>query len=358
MNETKNIAQVCKRSTPLPTTIKDIARKAGVAHTTVSRALRGSPLIADETSARIRTIAAELGYYPSAAARSLKTNRTQALGVIVSNIADPFFSEILQGIDDVAQQSGYSLFIAAAQHDPGREKVIVKTMREHRVDGVILCSTPFSTEQSQQLLTHNIPIVVVNNQAAEDYRYSIYHDDMDGSRQLTRHLLDLGHHRIGYLGNALSGRTTLERLSGFQQEMAAARIPVQSEYIHQVQGGSAEHGLAGLAHFLCLPVRPTALVCYNDLLAVGVLKGLFQAGLRVPEQFSVTGFDNIDYSEFTSPPLTTFDQPKRTIGTEAARMMLELLNTGAGDSDAAGRNIRILRGKLLVRQSTTPPENL
>ena len=108
--------------------------------------------------------------------------------MIVSHIADPFFSEILQGIDDLAQQSGYSLFIAVAQHDPEREKAIVKTMREHRVDGVILCSTPFSPEQSQQLLAHDIPIVVVNNQAAEDYRYSIYHDDLDGSRQLTRHL--------------------------------------------------------------------------------------------------------------------------------------------------------------------------
>jgi DNA-binding LacI/PurR family transcriptional regulator len=358
VNEIKNIAHVCKRSTHLPTTIKDIARKAGVAHTTVSRALRGSPLIADETSARIRAIAAELGYYPSAAARSLKTNRSQALGVIVSHIADPFFSEILQGIDDVAQQNGYSLFIAAAQHDPGREKAIVKTMREHRVDGLILCSTPFSAEQSQQLLTHNIPIVVVNNQAAEDYRYSIYHDDVDGSRQLTRHLLDLGHHRIGYLGNALSGRTDQERLSGFQQEMTAAGVSVQPGYVYQVSGGGAEHGLAGLAHFLNLPTRPTALVCYNDLLAVGVLKGLEQAGLRVPEQFSVTGFDNIDYSGYTSPPLTTFDQPKRTIGAEAARMMLELLSTAAGDSHAAGRNIRMLRGKLLVRQSTAPPEDL
>ena len=165
---------------------------------------------------RIRAIAAELGYYPSAAARSLRTHRSQALGVIVSNIADPFFSEILQGIDDTAQQSGYSLFIAAAQHDPKREKAIVSTMREHRVDGVILCSTPFSAEQSQQLLAHEIPIVVVNNQAAEDYRYSIYHDDVDGSRQVTRHLLELGHRRIAYLGNAQSGRTTLDRLSGFQ----------------------------------------------------------------------------------------------------------------------------------------------
>lgn len=342
----------------MATTIKDIAKQAGVAHTTVSRALRGSPLIADETSARIRTIAAELGYYPSMAARSLKTHRSQALGVIVSHIADPFFSEILQGIDDISQQSGYSLFIAAAQHDPEREKMIVRSMREHRVDGVILCSTPFSAEQSQQLLAHNIPIVVINNQAAEDYRYSIYHDDVDGSRQVTRHLIELGHRRVGYLGNALSGRTTHERQSGFQLEMAAAGIPVRDVYIHQVNGGSAEDGLVGLAHYLQLPERPTALVCYNDMLAVGVLKRLAEAGIRVPEQFSVTGFDNIVYSAFTTPALTTFDQPKRFIGAEAARLMLELLRAPGEDDQPSQANIRLLRGKLLVRQSTAPPEKL
>lgn len=341
----------------MPITIKDIAKQAGVAHTTVSRALRGSPLIADGTAARIQRIAQESGYQPSAAARSLKTHRSRVLGVIVSNIADPFFSEILQGIDDIAQQSGYSLFIAAAQHNPAREKAIVKTMREHRVDAVILCSTPFSPEQSQQLLAYDIPMVVVNNQAAEDYRYSIYHDDGDGSRQVTRHLIGLGHRRIAYLGNALSGRTTLDRLAGFQKEMDAASLPVLPGYVHQVNGGGAEDGLSGLNHFLNLSQRPTALVCYNDLVAVGALQGLRQAGLRVPEQFSITGFDNIIYSAFTIPPLTTFDQPKRFIGEEAARLILELLSSPPEDLKSSQASIRRLKGRLLVRQSTAPPES-
>jgi DNA-binding LacI/PurR family transcriptional regulator len=339
----------------MPVTIKDIAKQAGVAHTTVSRALHNSPLISTKTTERVRTIAAELGYRPSVAARSLKTNRSQVLGVIVSHIADPFFSEILQGIDDVAQQSGYSLFIAAAQHDPGREKAIVQTMREHRVDGVILCSTRFTPEQSQQLLSYNIPIVAINNQAAEDYRYSIYHDDVDGGRQVSRHLISLGHRRIAYLGDALSGRTTQDRLSGFQQEMEAAGLNIQPEYIHQVQGSSAENGLAGLTYFLNLPVRPTALICYNDMLAVGVLKGLRQAGLRVPEDISITGFDNILYSDFTQPPLTTIDQPKRFLGAEAGRLLLELLSSPTYDCLSNQSNIRLLKGMLLVRQSTAPP---
>jgi DNA-binding LacI/PurR family transcriptional regulator len=333
-------------------TIKDIAKQAGVAHTTVSRALRGSPLIPPETTERIRQIAAELGYRPSAAARSLKTSRSQVLGVVVSSLDDPFFSEILQGIESVAQECGYSLFVAASQHDPQREQKIVQAMVEHRADGVIICSTPFSAEQARQLLEYGRPIVVVNNQSAEDYRYSIYHDDVDGSRQITRHLIDLGHRRIAYLGNAASGRTSLDRLSGFQQEMAAAGLTIPAEYIFQAAGGGAADGLAAVGHFLALPERPTALVCFNDMMAVGVLKGLQQAGLRLPEDCSVTGFDNITFSAYTQPALTTFDQPKRFIGAEAARLVLGLLQSPASDETSTEPEIRLLKGQLLVREST------
>jgi len=337
-----------------PATIKDIARRAGVSHSTVSRALRGSPLISEDTTQRVRLIAQEMGYHPSAAARSLKTNQTKALGVIVRNIDDPFFSEILQGIEDIAQGEGYSLFISSSQNETDREKMIVNAMREHRVDGVIICSTAFSTSQSRELVEHSVPIVVINNQAAEDYRYAIHHDDLDGGRQIARHLIDLGHRRIAYLGNSISGRTTLDRQSGYKQEMEAAGLPVSKDYIHEVPGGEPEHGLAGVEHFLNLPVRPTALMCYNDMMAIGVLKGLHTAGIRVPHEISVIGFDNIVLSEYTNPPLTTFDQPKHYIGAEAARLLLGLLKNGSSQ-DTTTFNSQILKGRLLVRASTAPP---
>ncbi len=338
----------------MPTTIKDIAKKAGVSHATVSRALHNSPLISDSTTKRIKKIAAELQYHPSFAARSLKTNRSQALGVIVSHIDDPFFSEILQGIDDVAQASGYSLFIAASQHDPARENTIVQTMREHRVDGVILCSPRLSSNQSSQLHSYNIPIVAVNNQAAEDYQYSIYHDDVDGGRQICEHMLGLGHRRIAYLGDASSGRTTKERLAGIRFAMKQARVPLEEEYIHHMAGNSVEHGYAAVDYFMDLTIRPTAIICYNDMMAVGLLKGLREAGMRLPEDISVSGFDNILVSGYTHPPLTTIDQPKRFLGAEAARMMLELLNADDGANQGEGKIIR-LKGMLLIRQSTAAP---
>ena len=336
----------------MPVTVKDIARKAGVSHSTVSRALHDSSLIADETVQRVQQIANEMGYSPSAAARTLKTNRSQFLGVVLSNVDDPFFSELLQGIESGVQGSGYSLFIAAAHRDPERKHEIVQAMVEHRVDGVIICSTSFSEKQSgQRFAQYGVPLVVINNQAAEDFRYSIYHDDVDGSRQVTHHLIELGHRKIAYLGNSLSGRTTLDRLTGFRLEMESNGLAVPAEYIHEAPGGDPENGIGASKHFLDLHQRPTAIICYNDMLAIGVLKGLQQLGIRVPEEISVTGFDNIIFSAYTNPPLTTFDQPKRFIGLEAARLLLGLLKHEQDDDE----KVKILKGELLVRASTAAP---
>ena len=339
-------------------TIKDIARKAGVSHSTVSRALLGNRLISPETTERIRRMAADMGYRPSAAARSLKTHRSQVIGVIVSNIDDPYFSEVLQGIETIAQQSGHSLFIAASQRDPEREDAIVQTMVEHRVEGVIICSSSFSAQRGRRFVEYDVPIVSVNNQAAEDYRYSIYHDDVAGSREVTAHLINLGHARIAYLGNALSGRTNLDRLAGYQYEMKAARLSAPPEYLQQIsygQPGSIEQAVERL---LRMSAPPTALVCYNDMMAIELLRALHRAGARVPQDISIAGFDNIVFSAYASPPLTTFDQPKRFIGEEAGRLLLNLLGASGAEQADAADNVRVLRGKLLIRESTAHPTSV
>ena len=197
-------------------------------------------------------------------------------------------------------------------------------------------------------------MVAVNHQAAESFHYSIYHDDEDGSRQVTRHLVSLGHKNIAYLGNEQSGRTTMDRLSGFQHALLEAGLSVREEHIFHVQGGDPALGAESVAYFQRLQVRPTAIVCFNDTLAIGVLKGCEQAGIRVPEDISVTGFDNITYSAFTCPALTTFDQPKYSIGEEAARLLLDLLHA-EGDGHADASRVKVLQGKLLVRASTAAP---
>ena len=338
----------------MPVTIKDIARQVEVSHSTVSRALNGSPLIAAETAERIRQTAKEMGYLRSAAARTLKTNRSQVLGVIISNVDDPFFSEILQGIEEVAQTRGYSLFMAASQRDPIHERLIIRTMREHSVDGIILCSTPFSAEQSRQLCSYGIPIIVINNQSDEEYRYSIDHDDLDGGRQVCRHLIGLGHRRIAYVGFPRSGRINLKRLHGYREEMGVHGLIIPKGYEYEAAASDPQSGCAAAAYFLSLAEHPTAIFCYNDMLAIGVLQGLQQGGLQVPQDCSLAGFDNITYSAYSNPPLTTFDQPKRFIGAEAARLVLDLLD-GSVDDSGPDPKTRILQGKLLVRASTDAP---
>lgn len=336
-------------------TIKDIAKLAGVTHSTVSRALHGHPGIAPETVARIKKIADELGYVPSAVARGLKTSRSNALGVIVSRIDDPFFGEILQGIEDVCQQAGYSLFVAASQRNFEREQVIVRAMGERRVDGLIICSTNFEKEHENKLKTYGIPIVAVDNQAWSDYQYSIYHDDYYGSQQATRYLLKLGHQKIAYLGNQEAGRTTQDRLDGFSQALQEVGSRTREEYIFHGPNGLPEGGLAGAQYFVELEEPPTAIVCFNDMMAVGVLQGLKSSDVEVPHMCSVVGFDNINITAYTDPPLTTFEQPKYQLGSAAARMMMKLLDSSSDGASPAQPEYRILRGKLVVRQSTAPP---
>ena len=336
-------------------TIKNIAKQIGVSHSTVSRALSGSTLVADETAERIRKVANDLGYSPSAAARSLKTKRTQVLGVIVSSIADPFFSEILYGIEECAQEVGYSLIIGASQHDPVKERRVVQAMLEQRTDGLIVCSSSFNSEQVSHLLSFGFPVVMVNQQAAEYYNYSIYHDDVDGAQQISRHLIELGHQKIAYLGNANSGKTTLDRLKGFQIEMEAHALSVPAEYIYHVGGGEPELGFSAMAYYCGLEEPPTALFCFNDMLAIGVIRYCKEAGIGIPQDLSVAGFDNISYAAFTVPSLTTFNQPKRELGNQAARLLQDLLS-----SDQSGlqqtQQIQVLKGNLLERESTAAPD--
>jgi DNA-binding LacI/PurR family transcriptional regulator len=335
----------------MPVTIKDIARRAGVSHTTVSRALNGNLSIPESTASSIREIARSMGYAPSAAARGLKTNRSRVIGVIVSHIDNPYFGEIVQGIEDALQGTGYSLFFASSHLNPENEKKIVQTFAEHRVDGVIICSVTVGERQANLLRQNGMPIVVINNQSPEKFSFSISHDDIDGARQITRHLIELGHTRIAYLGNELAERINDDRLVGFHLELENAGIQSNSNLVIRCGGGEIENGVEGMLKLYCNMPLPSAVFCFNDLIAIGALRVIVDSGISVPGQISLAGFDNIEYSAYTQPPLTTFDQPKHAIGAEAARMLLDQIQSPEIDVHASVA--RIMQGHLLVRGSTS-----
>ncbi|NPV87339.1 MAG: LacI family DNA-binding transcriptional regulator [Anaerolineae bacterium] len=338
----------------MPVTIKDIARKAGVSHATVSRALNGSPLISQETTLAIRKLAEEMGYLPSAAARGLKTSRSHVLGVIVSRIGNPYFGEIVQGIEDALKGTAYSIFVASSHLDAAVEENIVRAFGEHRVDGVIVATASFSRSQVHLLRRYGIPIVAINSSSPQDYRFCIAHDDVYGARQVARHLIALGHRRIAYIGNMRAAQINHDRIVGFKQEMESAGIALDANLMINLQWSEIENGVEGMTTLMRRKDRPTAVFCFNDLIAIGALQVAQRMGIRVPQEISITGFDNITYSAYTLPALTTFDQPKRLIGAEAAGMLLDLINRrgSGGDDERAAPAARLLRGKLLVREST------
>lgn len=334
-------------------TLKEIAKVSGVSHSTVSRALQGNPMIPPETTERIRKIANELGYIPNTMATGLRKTHSKVLGVLVRRIDDSFLAEVLQGIEDVLYAEGYSLFVATSRRDPEREKIIFRTMSERRVDGMLICSTEVDQAHLYQLSQFGIPMVLINNLATENTTHSVCHDDVSGGFEVTRHLIELGHTRIAYLGNKRSGRITKDRLQGYKQALTQAGIPLRPEYIAAAPNGTTEGGVIGTAELLKNEPRPTGIVCFNDILAIGTMYALRKAGLGVPRDCSVTGFDNIPLSQHINPALTTFHQPRNELGVEAAQMMLRLLNRKNRNINAT--EVITLRGELVVRESTVAP---
>ncbi len=326
--------------------IKDIARAAGVSHSTVSRALSDSPLVAPETRGRIQKIAGELGYSPNAIARGLVTRQTRTVGVIVTTISDPFIGEVVRGIEEVAVDNDYRIILANSHSDPVREVNLVKGLREWRVDGVIVASSRVGALYMPLLKEIGVPIVLINNQHQGPYIHSVGVDNIRGAQVATHHLLAQGHRLIGYIGGPPEHASSQERLLGYQQALSEARIPFDPSLVQSGNGRAA--GGEQVAQLLFRSSTPTAIFCYNDMTAIGALRALRCHGQRVPEDVSLVGFDDIEFASFVEPPLTTIRQPKDEMGRLATRMLIDLLR---GESVT---NL-LVPGELVVRESTSPP---
>jgi len=320
--------------------IKDIARLAGVSHSTVSRALRHSALIPAVTADRIQQIADELGYTASAIGRGLVKGRTEAIGVVVTSISDPFNGEVVAGLEEVANEHEYSVVLATSQAIPEREISVVKAFQSRRVDGIIVASSRVGSNYSSLLADLQIPVVLLNNQHPDEFIYSVCIDNRKGAFDATNHLLELGHRRIAYLGDKRGLNSDTERRLGFLQAMEEAVVAVPPESLLQTDS---------LGDFWQRHDRPTAMVCYNDMTAIEVMQAARLMKISIPDELSIVGFDDIQVAGLVTPGLTTIRQPKKELGSRSMNLMLKLLH-----GEEAERSV-VLSGELIKRGSTESP---
>ncbi|MGC2657311.1 MAG: LacI family DNA-binding transcriptional regulator [Bryobacteraceae bacterium] len=332
-----------------PVSIKDIARSLGISHSTVSRALRDSPLVRAETVSEIKAKAYSMGYRPSAVARSLVTRETRTIGVVVTTIADPFHGEVVTGIEESAAAAGYSVILASSHRDPEREIGVVRALQERRVDGILVASSRVGDLYLSLMTEMRVPIVLINNQHDGGPVYSVSVDNERAARQAVQHLLDLGHTRIAYLGDRFGSHSNAERLSGYQSALNAAGIAFDSLLV--AEGDSSPEGsVPGVQALLGQNPRPTALFCYNDMSSLAALRVAAELGLSVPDDLSIVGFDDLFFAPYLQPPLTTIHQPRREMGREATAVLMALLQGKTVNSQRIA-----VEGKLIVRGSTAPP---
>ena len=332
--------------------IKDIAELAGVSHPTVSRALRGQGRMSEETRARILSIAQELDYTPSLVARGLVTQRSFSIGLVVTNFADPFHTDIAQGIEEEAIRNAYSLFLASTAEDPEREIEVVKSFQGRQVDGIIVSSSSVGNRYADLLQETGIPIVLVNAQARGDNLHTVIHDDYGGMTLLVEHTLSRGYRRIAYLGRGREGLAETYRQQAWSNTLSSHDVP--PHIVAYGPDNGFECGYTGAQRIVRYAhendmLLPDAICCYNDTMAIGALSFLHEQGFHVPTDIAVTGFDDIAMAPYTQPPLTTLRQPRHSMGIQAMKVMLDLIN---GNTNHQAPTETIVLGELVVRRST------
>jgi DNA-binding LacI/PurR family transcriptional regulator len=335
----------------VPVSIKDIAQAANVTPGTVSRALRDSPRVNPETKKRIQQLADDMGYTPDARARSLVMGRTQTIGVVVTTITDPFIGTMVQMIESAAYEQGYTVVLVSSNDIPEREIEAVQMLQSRRVDGVIVASSRVGALYQERLDQLRVPVVLINSLAEHSGQYtiSVSVDNQHGGYQATNHLIQKGHRRIAYVTAPADRNDSMERMAGYRNALAEAGIAYDPSLV--VQGtGRAGGGKRALPVLLSLDDAPSAVFCYNDMTAIGLMSAACDAGLSVPHDLAVVGFDDIAFAQLAHPSLTTIAQPVDRLGRGAVEIVLAFLSDD-GSSERTVTDVT-LRGQLIVRASS------
>jgi DNA-binding LacI/PurR family transcriptional regulator len=347
-----------------PATLTDVALAAGVVAMTASRAINQSGYVSDEVRKRVLKAVKELRYRPNMVARQLKSRHLSAVGILLPDIANPFSTDLVSGMKNVFDASGYTTFIAISSRSIEQEKASLLAFADHRVDGLIIATrgTRMGDEALKSIANQGIPVVTIGRPVKISQIDSVTANHWQGAFDIVTHLISLGHTRIGFIGIAPKDRHSLRRYEGYAAALEQAGIPVKEAYIVGPPNAPAfatqEDGFAGMTRLAQLKLRPTAVFARNDFTAIGALRAAHILGLRVPCDIAIAGFDNIPLAAFTTPPLTTVEQPITEQGAAAAHLLLDRIK---GRYTGAAKRLT-MPCKLVVRESTTsspiaPPPN-
>jgi LacI family transcriptional regulator len=343
------------------TTSKDVAKLAGVSRSTVSLVLNNSNMpISEETRQKVLKAAKELNYQPNMLAQSLKTNRSKIIGLIIPSITNPFFPSIAQGVEEIAVENGYNTFLCNTFKDPIKEENYIKALTSKQVDGIIFASSIQNPHILKELQKRKIAFITFDQSTNND---CILFDNVKGSEMAVDYLFSLGHKNIGFISTSITTPSHIDRLEGYKKAHEKAGIPLNPKYIREDKyinktnlKTNYEQNIGGKLASELLEQCPevTAIFAINDLIAIGVIK-LKQSGLRIPEDISVIGFDDIYMSGMVDPPLTTIRQPTYKMGQRAAEFLISKMSGEENEDEP--KYMMIYSPELIIRDSCVKRQN-
>ncbi|MBE0636008.1 LacI family DNA-binding transcriptional regulator [Candidatus Bipolaricaulota bacterium] len=329
-------------------TIKDIAKELGISASTVSRALSDSPLVNADTKRAILEVAKRLGYQRNELARALVMGSSGAVGLLVPDITNPFFSGIARGVGEIADGIGVGVILCNTDGRIDRELNYIRLMRRKRVDGLLLCSTTIEAPYLQELVQANMPFILVSRLSNQRNVPFVITDDHAGAKLAVEHLVDLGHRRIGFIGGPENVQASRDRMEAYLEVLRNNDLPSHPDW-RRYAGFTQASGREAAQRMLSLSDHPTAIFAANDVTALGVLEVAEGLGLQIPQDLSLIGYDDISYASLPRIQLTTIAQPAVEMGQIATTWLLEAL-----ENPEIARLQRTLTPRLVVRSTTAP----
>jgi len=308
--------------------------------------VNGEGEITEHTRNRVQSIIQELGYRPNAIARSLVMGKSLLVGVVIPQITDAFYPEFINGVERTCKEHGYGVLLGNTDEDPEQELVLIETMADKQVDGIILCGTRLDAQQLSEVAERHHAVIVTSQHPQN--ATSIHIPGKEGLYRTTEYLAGLGHQRIGHLGFRREGEC--ERLTGYRAALSTSGLKEKPGYVVLVDRLTIEEGCNAMKEILRRRTDITALACYNDVLAIGAILECHERGVEVPREFSITGFDDLPLSKITQPTLTTIHVPRYQLGEMAASMLFNGI-----DQEPTTQVNSECHTELIIRESTTPP---